>query len=83
MGSAPAPIGATTEASNTVSKADETLNPTRFDQDMDGSMGPSEHGRWVRFDDHAAAMLLMRNALSKVCADDEEIMNATIDSQCS
>jgi hypothetical protein len=24
---------------------------TRFDLDMDGSMEPSEHGRWVRYED--------------------------------
>jgi len=24
---------------------------TRFDLDMDGSMEPSEHGRWVRYKD--------------------------------
>lgn len=25
--------------------------PTRFDMDMDGSMEPSEFGRWVRYED--------------------------------
>lgn len=25
--------------------------PTRFDLDMDGSMMPSESGRWVRYED--------------------------------
>ena len=24
---------------------------TRFDMDMDGSMEPSEHGQWVRYED--------------------------------
>ena len=24
---------------------------TRFDMDMDGSMEPSEHGEWVRYED--------------------------------
>ena len=27
---------------------------TRFDLDMDGSMEPSEHGRWVRYEDAQA-----------------------------
>lgn len=27
---------------------------TRFDLDMDGSMEPSDNGRWVRFEDYAA-----------------------------
>lgn len=27
--------------------------PTRFDKDMDGSMEPSEDGRWVRYEDVA------------------------------
>jgi len=26
---------------------------TRFDMDMDGSMEPSKHGRWVRYEDVA------------------------------
>ena len=27
---------------------------TRFDLDMDGSMEPSKHGRWVRYEDAQA-----------------------------
>lgn len=32
---------------------------TRFDQDMDGSMEPTEQGRWVRADDHDTEMTEM------------------------
>ena len=37
---------------------------TRFDKDMDGSMEPSDHGRWVRYDDHTKRIAELEQALS-------------------
>jgi hypothetical protein len=37
---------------------------TRFDLDMDGSMEPSEHGRWVRHEDLVRAIAAERNKLA-------------------
>jgi hypothetical protein len=39
---------------------------TRFDLDMDGSMEPSEHGRWVRHEDLVRAIAAEREACAKV-----------------
>jgi hypothetical protein len=44
-----------------------TENITRFDLDMDGSMEPSEHGRWVRHEDLVQAIATEREACAKVC----------------
>jgi hypothetical protein len=40
----------------------------RFDKDMDGSMEPSEHGRWVRYEDVQAQMKALEDALRE-CID--------------
>jgi hypothetical protein len=40
---------------------------TRFDLDMDGSMEPSEHGRWVRHEDFVRAISAEREACAKLC----------------
>jgi hypothetical protein len=37
---------------------------TRFDLDMDGSMEPAEHGRWVRHEDLVRAIAAERNKLA-------------------
>jgi hypothetical protein len=34
-----------------LAQPEQQAEPTRFDLDMDGSMEPSENGRWVRYDD--------------------------------
>jgi hypothetical protein len=39
---------------------------TRFDLDMDGSMEPSEHGRWVRHEDLVRAIAAERESCAKV-----------------
>lgn len=41
---------------------------TRFDLDMDGSMEPSEHGRWVRYEDAQRKPLTMQERTSIVRA---------------
>ena len=43
---------------------------TRFDLDMDGSFEPSEHGSWVRYEDH---VLLLAAQRQWVGLTDEEI----------
>lgn len=47
----PLPTAAAGSAVSAEEKAAVLGDITRFDQDMDGSMEPAEHGRWVRFDD--------------------------------
>jgi hypothetical protein len=37
---------------------------TRFNLDMDGSMEPAEHGRWVRHEDLVRAIAAERNKLA-------------------
>ena len=55
--------------------------PVRFSQDMDGYMTPSEYGEWIRVEDYDRDIVLLKNALWKACGDDEEVVNATIESQ--
>ena len=40
---------------------------TRFDLDMDGSMEPAEHGRWIRHEDLVRVIAAEREACAKVC----------------
>ena len=46
------------------------MSITRFDLDMDGSMEPAEHGRWVRFEDHSAEAQGLRGLI-----DEERLSN--------
>jgi len=40
---------------------------TRFDQDMDGSMEPSERGDWVQFDDlEKFAELIIQESITRI-----------------
>jgi hypothetical protein len=39
---------------------------TRFDLDMDGSMEPAEHGRWIRHEDLVRAIAAEREACAKL-----------------
>jgi hypothetical protein len=39
---------------------------TRFDLDMDGSMEPSEHGRWVRYEDAQRQRVVFPTMLRKM-----------------
>jgi hypothetical protein len=44
---------------------------TRFDQDMDGSMEPSDRGDWVQFDDlEKFAELIVRECIAQVRKDE-------------
>lgn len=47
------------------------MSVQRFDKDMDGSMEPADHGRWVRYDD-ALSIVRERDellqALREICS---------------
>ncbi len=49
---------------------------TRFDLDMDGSFEPSEHGSWVRYEDH---VLLLAEQRQWVGLTDEEMENFSVE----